>query len=241
MIQIKLNAIDSTNTFLKANKTISELPNYTVVTAEFQTNGRGQHGAKWESDPGKNLIASILVHDFYPNNFPNFEIIIAVSVAIQKVLNKHNVPELAIKWPNDIMSGNYKIGGILIENLHKSNSAVHTIIGFGLNVNQLHFDGFPSAGSLAMVCNREFDRQLLLEQLVDSIQFTLSNWETLRVDAIHAYQKSLFCKGKIATFKTSRGSFEGSITGVNEQGKLIVQQNNQVELAFDLKEIQLIY
>jgi len=241
MIQIKLNAIDSTNTFLKANKSISELPNYTVVTAEFQTNGRGQHGAKWESEPGKNLIVSILVHDFYPNNFPDFELIMAVSVAIQQVLNTLDVPELAIKWPNDIMSGKYKIGGILIENLHKSNSAVHTIIGFGLNVNQLHFDGFPSASSLALVCKREFDRQLLLEQLVDSVQYTLSNWETLRVDAINTYQTSLFCKGKIATFKTSAGSFEGRIVGVNKQGKLVVQQNNQVELAYDLKEIQLIY
>jgi biotin-(acetyl-CoA carboxylase) ligase len=76
---------------------------------------------------------------------------------------------------------------------------------------------------------------------VDSIQFTLSTWETLRVDAINTYQNSLFCKDKIATFKTSSGSFEGRIVGVNEQGKLVVQQNNQVELAYDLKEIQLIY
>jgi BirA family biotin operon repressor/biotin-[acetyl-CoA-carboxylase] ligase len=94
---------------------------------------------------------------------------------------------------------------------------------------------------LALVCKREFDRQLLLEQLVDSVQYTLSNWETLRVDAINTYQTSLFCKGKIATFKTSTGSFEGRIVGVNEQGKLVVEQNNQVELAYDLKEIQLIY
>lgn len=241
MIQIKLNAIDSTNTFLKANKSISELPNYTVVTAEFQTNGRGQHGAKWESEPGKNLIASILVHDFHQKNVPDFELIMAVSVAIQKVLITLDVPELAIKWPNDIMSGKYKIGGILIENLHKSTSAVHTIIGLGINVNQLHFDGFPSASSMALVCKREFDRQLLLEQVVDSIQHTLSNWESGRVDAINAYQNSLFCKDKIATFKTSSGSFEGHIVGVNEQGKLVVQQNNQVEMAYDLKEIQLIY
>ena len=94
MIQIKLNAIDSTNTFLKANKSISELPNYTVVTAEFQTEGRGQHGAKWTSESGKNLMSSILVHDFHQKNVPDFELVIAVSVAIQEVLHTLNVPDL---------------------------------------------------------------------------------------------------------------------------------------------------
>ncbi|MFY8213305.1 MAG: biotin--[acetyl-CoA-carboxylase] ligase [Flavobacterium sp.] len=241
MIQIKLNAIDSTNTFLKANKSIAELPNYTVVTAEFQTEGRGQHGAKWTSESGKNLIASVLVHDFYQKNVPDFELVIAVSVAIQEVLHTLNVPGLSIKWPNDIMSGNYKIGGILLENLHKSKHQVHTIIGLGLNVNQLHFDGIPTAGSLALVCKREFDRQALLEQLVNHLQHTLSNWETRRNQVKEVYEKSLFCKGKIANFKSSNGSFEGTIVGVNEQGKLIVQQLGCAEMAYDLKEIQLIY
>ena len=117
---IKLDAIDSTNEFLKGLSSNQLLENFTVVTAENQTKGKGQMGAIWNSEPSKNLIMSVLVTDFVTDINQIFDINIVVSVSIIQVLQDLNIPELSIKWPNDIMSYNKKIGGILIENSIKS-------------------------------------------------------------------------------------------------------------------------
>jgi BirA family biotin operon repressor/biotin-[acetyl-CoA-carboxylase] ligase len=60
-------------------------------------------------------------------------------------LEIYNIPKLSIKWPNDIMSSNFKIGGILIENSLKSDGAVSSVVGLGLNINQTNFDNLPKS------------------------------------------------------------------------------------------------
>ncbi|MEN9323365.1 MAG: hypothetical protein RL699_1145 [Bacteroidota bacterium] len=241
MIQIKLNAIDSTNDYLKKNSGLDQLPNFTVVTAESQTNGRGQHGATWVSEPGKNLITSILVRDFYKDSFAPFELIIAVSVSIHEALQQFSIPELAIKWPNDIMSGNKKIGGILIENIHKSDKRIFSIVGVGLNVNQIQFVGFPQASSLQRICAKEFDKQELLEKIISVLEPKLLDWENQRVSSMEFYQNCLFKKGIPAQFKLKDSSFTGVILGVDQDGKLLLTNEFNQNMRFDLKEIQLVY
>ena len=241
MIQVKLNAIDSTNDYLKKNPGLDQLPNFLVVTAENQTNGRGQHGANWTSEPGKNLITSVLVHDFYKDKFAPFELIIAVSVAIHHALQQFSIPDLAIKWPNDIMSGNKKIGGILIENLHKSDKRIFSIIGLGLNVNQIQFDGFPQASSLQLICAKEFDKQELLEKIVSVLEHKLLYWDALRESSMEHYQNYLFKKGVSAQFKTKHNTFSGIISGVDPEGRLEITNEFNKKISFELKEIQLIY
>ena len=106
---IKLNAIDSTNSFLKELAQSSSLEDYTSVVTNDQTNGRGQMQHSWISEPNKNLTFSIFTtlkslliqHQSYLN--------FATTLALFEVLNDLKVPNLAIKWPNDIMSGHYKI------------------------------------------------------------------------------------------------------------------------------------
>lgn len=241
MIQIKLDAIDSTNDFLKANKALDSLSNFTVVTAESQTNGRGQRGATWVSEPGKNLTFSILVKDFYQENYQPFELIIAVSVSIHAALQALEIPQLSIKWPNDIMAGNFKIGGILIENLHKGDKSIVSIVGVGINVNQLDFEGFPQASSIAACCHKQVDKQVVLEKLVANLAYTLSNWASQRVSSVLYYQNNLFRKGMISSFQTPHLEFAGVITGVTTEGKLVVVNEFQQELKFDLKEIKLLF
>ena len=79
---IKLDAIDSTNDFLKALASQDELDNFTVVTAENQTKGKGQMGSKWQSESGKNLIMSALVKDFLYDNEQVFNLSIIFSLAV---------------------------------------------------------------------------------------------------------------------------------------------------------------
>src|SRR4051812_26319982 len=120
MNRIKLDAIGSTNDFLKELSAAESVENYTVVTAENQTKGKGQMGSQWDSEVGKNLIMSVLVKEFIQDASRIFNLNIVFSVAVIDVLKAVEIPKLTIKWPNDIMSDNKKIGGILIENNFKS-------------------------------------------------------------------------------------------------------------------------
>ena len=126
---IKLNAIDSTNNYLKKIILDEGISDYTVVTAKFQTEGKGQLGTKWDSEDSKNLICSVYKKDININAQDQFVISALVSLALIKTLRKANLSNLYIKWPNDIMSDNKKICGILIENIVKENYIKDTVIG----------------------------------------------------------------------------------------------------------------
>lgn len=146
---IKLNAIDSTNSFLKELVATSFVENQTVVVTKEQTQGRGQVNTKWVSTPGKNLTFSMYVEfknlKITQQRFLNY----ACSLSVFEVLDELNIPKLAVKWPNDILSDKKKICGILIETTFKSNTIKSAIIGVGLNVNQENFDvNLPNASSI---------------------------------------------------------------------------------------------
>jgi BirA family biotin operon repressor/biotin-[acetyl-CoA-carboxylase] ligase len=93
-----------------------------------------------------------------------------------QVLDEMEIPELSIKWPNDIMSDTKKIGGILIENSIKSDGAILSIVGLGLNVNQTNFEDLPKASSLAVVCERIFDKEEILFSIVENIKKNVRMW-----------------------------------------------------------------
>ena len=151
---VKLDAIDSTNDFLKDLIRQQDVENFTVISAENQTKGKGQMGAVWNSEQGKNLIMSVLIKDFLSDPKDVFNLNIVISLAVIRSLEQLNIPKLSIKWPNDIMADNKKIGGILIENSFKSDQTIASIVGIGLNVNQTHFENLPQASSLALICSK---------------------------------------------------------------------------------------
>lgn len=140
---IKLNAIDSTNTFIKEMISAKTVKHFTVVTTNHQTSGKGQMGTVWLSEPSKNLMFSVFVDvSKYKLEFP-FYISMVVALALKQSLNTFLIPKLYIKWPNDILSQNKKICGILIENVMKQGAVNASIIGVGLNVNQTNFTALP--------------------------------------------------------------------------------------------------
>ena len=140
---IKLNAIDSTNSYLRQLCTKNKLEDYTIVTAKTQTKGRGQMGTFWHVQEGKNLTCSVFKRfDKFPVDH-SFYISIVTSLAIVRALHRFNVPKLRVKWPNDILSEEKKICGILIENIVKQSQLEASVIGIGLNVNQSEFQNLP--------------------------------------------------------------------------------------------------
>ena len=118
---IKLNAIDSTNSYIKKNAIKNNFESYTVVVAEKQLNGRGQMGTIWESELGKNLTFSILINFNKFNITQQFYLSMAISLGVIAVLKQLFNSSFFIKWPNDILAEKDKVAGILIENSINSN------------------------------------------------------------------------------------------------------------------------
>ena len=239
---IKLDAIDSTNEFLKGLSNKQELENFTVVTAENQTKGKGQMGAVWASEVGKNLILSVLVKDFLSDICQIYDLNIIASLAVIDALEWYNIPNLSIKWPNDIMSDNKKIGGILIENSIKSDGTIVSIVGLGLNVNQTNFENLPKASSLSVICNLKFNKEDLLFSIIDNIERKVSvgkqNSDTFWTD----YSNKLFKKGVPMPFSDQNNqNFMGIIQGITAIGKLEILLEDDSVAEFDIKEIQMLY
>ena len=243
---IKLDAIDSTNDFLKVLSSQDKLENFTVVTAENQTKGKGQMGSKWQSESGKNLIMSALVKDFVFDHEQVFNLSLIVSLSVVDVLKSLNIPELSIKWPNDIMSYNKKIGGILIENTIKSDGRIVSVVGLGLNVNQTNFTELPNASSLAVILGNSINKDILPELIIEKIKEKINSWENNAADFWDKYFNTLFRKGVPMPFKnlhpnSSGQNFMGIIQGVSSIGKLQVLLEDDSVAEFEIKEIQMLY
>ena len=239
---IKLDAIDSTNDFLKELSRNQSLENFTIVTVKHQTKGKGQMGSVWQTEIGKNLTMSILVKQILTSVSEIYSLNIAISISVFEALELLNVPNLSIKWPNDIMSDTKKIGGILIENSIKSDTTIESIVGIGLNVNQTDFSNLPNASSLALVTNSEFDLDDLLSkihfQIMKNCGLILSNQEVILWKKFH---EVLFKIGVPMPFEDSnKNRFMGIIQKVSEEGKLEVLLEDDSLITFGIKEITML-
>ena len=243
MYIIKLDAIDSTNAYLKRLSATTLPKDFTVVVANFQTEGRGQMGTNWQAEEGKSLTVSVFKSLPHFKIEQQFYISMAVSLAISKSLMAFNIPKLHIKWPNDILSADKKICGILIENVIKSNQLQGSIIGFGLNVNQKYFKNLPQASSLNLLSGIVFDKDELLSEILKHLQSYFVMLETKKLLEIKfEYESLLFRKDKPSTFRIQDGNtFSGIIKGVTKKGKLKVLIEDDIIKTFDLKEVTLLY
>ena len=239
---VKLDAIDSTNDFLKNISRAQAVENFTVISAENQTKGKGQMGSVWNSEIGKNLIMSVLIKDLLSeiNEIFNLNIVVALSVIL--VLKQRQIPDLSIKWPNDILSANKKIGGILIENSIKSDGSIYSVAGLGLNINQTNFENLPKASSLANVMQQNFDKEELLEDIVAKMKSYTENLEENVPMLWKEYEDLLFKKEIPTAFKDVHGrNFMGMIKGVDPSGRLKILLEDDTIATFQIKEVEMLY
>ena len=240
---IKLNAIASTNSFLKDLSTSSALENGTVVLTQEQTKGRGQQDSKWVSEPHKNLTFStfILLNDvkIAHRRYLNF----AISIAIYTVLFNKKIPKLSIKWPNDILSANKKICGILIENSFFGDKIKSAIVGIGLNVNQEIFpNSLPNATSLKLETSMESDLDILLNEILIEFQNKIKLLESKYFHLLEKQYLEVLYKKNIPTmFKNSKDEiFMGIISGISDDGNLQIQLEDDSILEFGIKEVSIL-
>ena len=240
---IKLNATNSTNTYLKNLLKEKQVKDLSCIWALSQTQGRGQQGAKWISEPGKNLTFSILKKFENLSSEYHFLLNMEVSLAIFRALKKLYIPDLAVKWANDILSAKKKICGILIENtLHKEYISA-SVIGIGLNVNQLFFNDLPNVSSLQKIMGHPFDLEEVLLLILHELEAALLSLSPTRFEEVlDEYHTHLFRKDKPSTFEYPDGQrFMGYIRGVSHNGQLQVEQEDALMSSFSLKEVKLLY
>jgi BirA family biotin operon repressor/biotin-[acetyl-CoA-carboxylase] ligase len=164
------------------------------------------------------------------------------SVSIIQALETFNIPELSIKWPNDIMSYNKKIGGILIENSIKSDGNINSIVGLGLNVNQTNFEYLPKASALAVICNTTFDKQKILLKIIEKLKQNIQSYKKNKDSMWAEYTKKLFKKGIPTPFSDeNQQHFMGIIQGVTSIGKLEILLEDDSIADYDIKKIQMLY
>ena len=232
---IHIEETDSTNRWLRDYT--SPLPaGACVVVADFQTAGKGCGTNSWESERGKNLTFSMLIH---PEGLPanaQFHITEVASVALCETLEPYINNKVEIKWPNDIYVGDRKICGMLIENRLQGSVIKDSIIGIGLNVNQRVFQSdAPNPVSLYQLTEQETDRDALLNQFLEAFE-RVSQSKTTGRD----YRERLYRKGLEAIYEDRRGRFKARLKNVLPDGRLVLQDEMGRERAYAFKEVQFV-
>lgn len=237
---IKLNAIDSTNEYIKKIKDSIQDNEIAVITFN-QTLGKGQMGKVWSSEPNKNVCISIIFKELGINVANNFKLNIIVSLLLVKILKNIGLKELSVKWPNDILSDGKKLCGILIELNIKKTDITQSIIGIGLNVNQSYFGDLINATSILNSINSHSNLDEISLKIISEFEnfrnyLDNSNFNKLKRE----YLELLYGYNIEKKFRISGNVFEGEIIDINSGGMLVVKINGK-KLKFKNQEIELIY
>lgn len=251
--------IDSTNQWMKQHA--ESLESMSIVMADFQRAGRGQRGNGWESSPGKNLLMSLMFipDEIYATN--QFHISEMASLAVWRVV-KSLIPKdnrVEIKWPNDIYVNDRKVCGMLIENsLERGGLIRHSIIGIGLNLNQMIFSvDIPNPGSLLRFMPAEapeFAPEPVAHRIRDCFRDCYSVYQTCGHQKCHEeYLDSLRGRGVYLSYAVLTPSstpaptalldgsgheiIEATIEGVASDGRLDMLLRDGSRRSFYFKEI----
>jgi BirA family biotin operon repressor/biotin-[acetyl-CoA-carboxylase] ligase len=239
---IKLNATNSTNDYLKELMRKQFVGNFTIVVTNNQKKGRGQRDAEWHSEVDKNLTFSVLVRDLIMSPTELFTLNIAVALSVFETLNQLTSKKCAVKWPNDIMADNKKIAGILIENAIQQNGEILSVIGIGLNANQINFNSISNVTSLKLLENLEFNLDNVLNSLLENLKQNISLVRNKSDLLWEKYLKNLFKKEIPTTFEDkSLQKFMGIIKGVSSVGQLQVLLEDDSIKTYGVKEIKMLY
>lgn len=239
--RIELEAVSSTNNYTMHLLEKQDVAEGTAVITSFQTKGKGQDKNLWVSDAGTNLLFSIVL---YPGFLPAAEQFILNKVLSLAILDfiKLYIPRSkgTIKWPNDIYTGEKKVAGILVLNSIKGNHIEHSIAGIGVNINQEIFPDFaPPATSLKIETGREQDLRKCTDALFKKIELRYHQLRSEAKETIHwDYLHALFRFNTLHNYQINQRKFQARIIGVNEYGKLILEEKNKSRLECDIKGIR---
>ena len=238
---IKLDAIDSTNSYLKKLLNKESLDDLSVVVSKHQTQGRGRNGNIWSNKPSLNLAFSIY------KRFSDFEIDkkfmlnVISSISVYETLKKYNLLDLTIKWPNDIMAADKKIAGILIENNIRRNRIKYSVIGIGININQSEFKNLPNATSVFIETRKLNSVEIVAQELQKTLKKNFDEFKNNERDILNTYNRLLYRKNEISNFSSNDTcNFQGEIIRVDINGEITIRKLNQQLSKYSESKIKLI-
>lgn len=225
---IVLPLVDSTNNYAMAKIQAGEAAHGSTFWAMEQVAGKGQRGKTWLTEPGTNIIMSVVLKTEQLEMSHQWALSMAVALACYDFYKNYgSSDDTRIKWPNDLYWQDRKAGGILIENQISVESGLPVwkwaVVGMGINVNQTSFPGVEKkAVSLKQITGKDFDPIQLSQELLSFL--------TLRFEQLHSgklnellidYNNCLYKKGELVKLKKGPIAFETEIQGVNALGQLV--------------------
>lgn len=247
-MQFKIHQIDrvgSTNSYALEYCKNKELTDGLVFMANEQFEGRGYHNNIWQSEAGKNLTFSMIFKQAVVSPSRQFVITQFISLAILDLLKEliGTNQSLKIKWPNDIYINNFKVCGILVQNTIVGDKFDFSIVGIGLNVNQMRFStDIPNPASICHFTSKTFDLNELLDKLLNCIAKRYSklsessNFKTFEkqyLDNLYRYEED-------SKFKEQNVAFNGRIVGIGEFGELKIAHEDGFIKQYNFKEIEFV-
>ena len=235
---IKLENVDSTNRYLK-QYVPGDDEEMTIVTADYQSAGKGQGEHTWESEAGKNLLFSIMVHPHWVPVRRQFVLSMVEALALKDALDSYT-DGITLKWPNDVYWNDQKISGTLIETTVDSKGIKTRIFGTGVNVNQTIFKSdAPNPVSLAQILGHEVDREEVLQKIIEAFE---RYYELLRradyMDVSGIYHLALYRRKGYHWYEDKDGKFEGAFVEVEDDGHLILHDKQGVIRSYAFGEVK---
>lgn len=240
--KIKLQETDSTNNYIRTLSNERNLEEGSLVWCVNQTQGRGQRGNSWESEPGKNLTFSLILYPEFLHIKEQFYLSELIAVSIVSELQKY-ADGFSIKWPNDIYWNDKKVGGILIENDLISDHLSKSIIGIGLNVNQTVFvSNAPNPVSLKQITGLEFNLEEVLDRVTSRIYASYLNLISEGPVALHdKYMRNLYRKEDYFDYRDKDGLFKARIISVLPSGHLQMKTDSGELKLYAFKEVEFVH
>lgn len=215
---IEVESIDSTNDYLLDH--LHDLPNHTILRADYQSAGHGRRDHKWDSLSKENLLFSILIKD----NIKPFQVSMVALYSIIEILKKHGI-KAYVKFPNDIYVSNEKICGLLTQTIYED-TLQGIVVGIGLNVHdQTHM-------SMAQLTSEDLD---VHDVMMEILNFFFKNLKTNFSFIIDAINQASYLKGKSIDYK-EYGLV--SFISVDEDGYVLLK-TTQGLMKYPINEIQI--
>lgn len=207
----------------------------TIIITDNQTRGRGQLDNKWEAEPKMNLTFSIILRPHFITAADQFFLNIVPSLAVFEYLDLRFPSKVKIKWPNDILCEGKKVCGILVKNFLRNKNISYSVVGIGLNINQIMFEN-PWAISMYQMDKviRELDVELeTLCHIFEKYYLMLKSGKENVLK--NNYIQYLYGLHEWVLFKT-QDSFRGKIIGIDEQGKLGIESEGIIKY-YNFREV----
>jgi BirA family biotin operon repressor/biotin-[acetyl-CoA-carboxylase] ligase len=211
-----------------------------LVLTDSQTGGRGQYDRIWKAEPEKNLTFSLV---FEPQKAERFTLLtLACALAVSEIVNACTEVDTKLKWPNDILCNKKKLCGILTETQFSGNKLERVVVGLGLNVNQVSFEGelAKQATSLKMECGKEFAREKVLADILQKIEYRYRLWNQLNADLVKQINRALIGFGEWTRLEVNNEQLDGEFKflGVNESGSLIALNKDYDIRSFSHEQVR---